>query len=165
MRNRIGIAALAALALAAAGTGLGAATASSSGDHTGRKFTVFSKTVQFAAIDLGASGPSLGDQFVFSDDLFTERGGTNVGYDGGVCTTVRRDVSAQTETVQCAVTFSFAGGQIATQALLTLTNGNFTGTQTGPVTGGSGAYRGTDGEVTVEFLSADEANITFDLDD
>lgn len=162
MRSRHAIAALTAVAVAAAGAGIASATASSSGDTHGRTFTVFSKTVQFAPIDLGAAGPSLGDQFVFSDDLFTERGGSNVGSDGGVCTTVRHEKS--TDTVQCAVTFSFEGGQIATQALLTLENGNFSGSQTGPVTGGSGDFRSARGEVTVKFFSNDEADITFDLD-
>jgi hypothetical protein len=161
MRSRFGIAVLAAVALAAASVGLASANSS---DGTGRTFTVFSKTVQFAAIDLGDTGTSLGDEFVFSDDLFTERGGDNVGTDGGVCTLVRRDESSMTDTVQCAVTFSFKGGQIATQALLTLENGHFTGSQTGPVTGGSGEFRGATGEVTVEFFSDTEANITFDLD-
>ena len=165
MRSRLAIAGLAAIAVAAAGAGLASATASSGDDGNGRTFTVFSKTVQFAAIDLGDPGPSLGDQAVFSDDLFTDRGGSNVGSDGGVCTTVRQDKSARTDTVQCLVTFSFEGGQIATQALLTLDNGNFTGSQTGPVTGGSGEFRGAAGEVTVKFFSNDEADITFDLDD
>jgi hypothetical protein len=160
MRSKFAIAALVAVVLAAIGAGL-----ASGSEGTGRTFTVFSKTVQFAAIDLGDKGPSLGDQFVFSDDLFTEKGGAGAGFDGGVCTVVRRDETAKTDTVQCAVTFSLKGGQIATQALLTLTNGNFTGTQTGPVTGGSGEFRGASGEVSVTFFSNDEANITFDLDD
>ena len=155
---------LTAVALAAAGAGMASATASSTDDEA-QTFTVFAKTVQFETIDVGASGPSLGDQLVLSDDLFTERGGTKVGVDGGVCTIVRRDTSAGTDTLQCLVTFSFSGGQIATQALLTLENGQFTGSQTGPVTGGSGAYRGADGEVTVEFVSNEEANITFSLGD
>jgi hypothetical protein len=163
MRSKFAIAALVAVVVAATGTGLASATAGS--DDTGRTFTVFSKTVQFAAIDLGDKGPSLGDKVVFSDDLLTRKGGDNVGFDGGECTVVRRDEAAKTDTVQCVVTFSFAGGQIATQALLTLTNGNFTGTQTGPVTGGSGDFRGADGEVSVMFFSNEEANITFNLDD
>lgn len=164
MRSRFAVSTVAALVVAVAGAGIASATASSGGDTHGRTFTVFSKTVQFAAIDLGDSGPSLGDQFVFSDDLFTENGGSNVGSDGGVCTTVRHEKSG-TDTVQCAVTFSFEGGQIATQALLTVENGAFSGSQTGPVTGGSGAFRGARGEVTVKFLSADTADITFALDD
>jgi hypothetical protein len=162
MRSRFVIAAL--VAVVVAGIGAGLASGSDGSDGTGRTFTVFSKTVQFAAIDLGDKGPSLGDQFVFSDDLFTEKGGANAGFDGGVCTVVRRDEAAKTDTVQCAVTFSLRGGQIATQALLTLTNGNFTGTQTGPVTGGSGEFRGASGEVSATFFSNDEADITFDLD-
>jgi hypothetical protein len=161
MRNRFGIACIAAIVVAAGSVGLASARSSDGGSRT---FTVFSETVQFAAIDLGDSGTSLGDQFVFSDDLLTEKGGDKVGFDGGVCTLVRRDEASRTDTVQCAVTFSFEGGQIATQALLTLHDGHFSGTEVGPVTGGSGEFRGASGEVAVEFFSDIEANITFDLD-
>ena len=72
MRNRFGIASVAAVVLAVACVGLASA---SSSDDTSRTFTVFSKTVQFAQIDLGDPGTSLGDQDVFSDDLLTEKGG------------------------------------------------------------------------------------------
>jgi hypothetical protein len=44
-------------------------------------------TVQEAGLDLGDTGDSLGDEFVFSDDLFS--GGRKVGIDGVVCTLVR----------------------------------------------------------------------------
>ena len=161
MRSRFGIALLAAAALAAASVGLASASSSQGG---GRPFTVFAKTVQFAAIDLGDPGASLGDEAVFSDDLLTERGGEKVGTDGGVCTLVRRDEASRSATVQCVVTFSFEGGQIATQALLTQHDGHFSGTEVGPVTGGSGEFRSATGEVAVEFFSDTEANITFDLD-
>jgi hypothetical protein len=161
MPNRFGIASVAAVVLAVACVGLASA---SSSDDTSRTFTVFSKTVQVAEIDLGDPGRSLGDQFVFSDDLFTEKGGDNVGFDGGVCTLVRRDEASSTDTVQCVVTFSFEGGQIATQALLTLHEGHFSGTEVGPIAGGSGEFRGASGEVAVKFFSDTEADITFRLD-
>ena len=161
MRNRFGIACIVAVAVAVAGVGLASANSS---HGTGRTFTVFADTVQFAAIDLGDTGTSLGDEAVFSDDLLTEKGGEKVGFDGGVCTLVRRDEASRSDTVQCVFTFSFEGGQIATQALLTQHDGHFSGTEVGPVTGGSGEFRGASGEVAVEFLSDVEANITFDLD-
>ena len=162
MRNRFGIACVAAVVLAVAGVGMASA---SSSDDTSRTFTVFAKTVQFAPIDLGDPGTSLGDQFVFSDDLLTEKAGEKVGVDGGVCTVVRRDEASKSDTVQCVVTFSFEGGQIATQALLTLHEGHFSGTEVGPVTGGSGEFRGASGEVAVKFFSDTEADITFRLED
>ena len=162
MRNRFGIASVAAVVLAVACVGLASA---SSSDDTSRPFTVFSKTVQLAAIDLGDPGTSLGDQFVFSDDLLTEKDGEKVGVDGGVCTVVRRDEASKSDTVQCVVTFSFEGGQIATQALLTLHEGHFSGTEVGPVTGGSGEFRDASGEVAIKFFSDTEADITFTLDD
>ena len=162
MRNRFGIASVAAVVLAVAGVGLASA---SSSDDTSRTFTVFAKTVQFAPIDLGDPGTSLGDQFVFSDDLLTEKGGDTVGFDGGVCTLVRRDEASKSDTLQCVFTFSLEGGQIATQALLTLHEGHFSGTEVGPVTGGSGEFRGASGEVAVKFFSDTEADITFRLED
>jgi hypothetical protein len=74
------------------------------------------------------------------------------------------DAAAQTGTLQCVVTFSLSRGQIATQALVKITNGQLTGAQTAPITGGTGRYRNADGETVVEFISNDAANITFDLD-
>jgi hypothetical protein len=68
--------------------------------------------------------------------------------------------------LQCLVTFSLPGGQITTQALNTVTNGQFTtGTQTGAITGGTGRYRDASGQFAVDVLSETEANITFFLGD
>jgi hypothetical protein len=161
MRSRFGIASIAAVVATVAGVGLASANSS---DGSARSFTVFAKTVQFAAIDLGDTGTSLGDQAVFSDDLLTAKDGDKVGFDGGVCSLVRRDEASRSDTLQCAFTFSFDGGQIATQALLTLHDGHFSGTEVGPITGGSGKFRGASGEVAVKFFSDDEADITFNLD-
>ena len=48
---------------------------------------------------------------------------------------------------------------------LTLHEGHFSGTEVGPVTGGSGEFRDASGEVAIKFFSDTEADITFTLDD
>jgi hypothetical protein len=45
------------------------------------------RTDQEADLDLGASGPSVGDRFVFSENVF--RGNQQIGTDGGECVVVR----------------------------------------------------------------------------
>jgi hypothetical protein len=123
---------------------------------------VFAPTVQLKLIDLGDPGFSLGDESVFSDDLLTSKNGSMLGVDGGVCTVTRvGNAAAATGTLQCLVTFSLNGGQIATQGLNQLTDGQFTGTQTAAITGGTGRFSGARGQVVVEFLSNTAANVTF----
>jgi len=135
------------------------------GDHT---FTIYAPTAAdlIAFVPVTSGKFSLGDRTVFSDDLFTSKGGKSLGIDGGVCTVVRiTDATTASGTLQCEVTFSLPEGQITTQELHTLTNGNLTGTQPGAITGGTGKYRNATGEVSVQFLSTTEAYVTFFLDD
>jgi hypothetical protein len=130
----------------------------------GKVIKVYAPTVQFARIDLGDPGFGLGDESAFSDDLLTGKGGQKVGYDGGTCSVVRVDNAATASGVlQCPVTFSLAGGQIATLGLVKLVNGQTTGTQVAAITGGTGRYRGARGEAAVAFISGTEANITFSI--
>jgi hypothetical protein len=158
-------AAVVAVALAAAGV------TSAGDDHRdgGRTITVFATTSpdRIAVLPVVPGKFSLGDRVVFSDDLLTARGGTAVGTDGAECTTVRvTNAATASGIVQCLVTFSLPGGQITTQALNTVTNGQFaTGTQIGAITGGTGRYRDAEGQFAVDVLSETEANITFFLDD
>ena len=117
-------------------------------------------------IDLGAKGFSVGDQIEFADDVFTEKGGTMIGTDGGSCAVVRvTDATAGSGTLQCVVTFSFDDGDVTAQGLFTFTEGHLTGTQTAATTGGTGRFREAAGEVAVEFLSDTEANVTLTFDD
>ena len=76
------------------------------------------RTDQEADLDLGASGPSLGDRFVFSDNVF--RGKQRIGTDGGECVVVRREPNpvpqGQEPTsvrVNCVVTIQLPKGQVA----------------------------------------------------
>ena len=105
---------------------------------------------------------SLGDRVALSDDLFTSKGGTALGTDGGACTVTRvTNAATGSGVLLCLVTFSLPDGDIETQALNTLTNGAFAGTQSASITGGTGRYRHAHGDVTLTFPSPSEANITF----
>jgi hypothetical protein len=163
---------IATAAAVAMGLAFGGATLASGnggdGSNNGsshRTFKIYAPTAanRFVFLPVTANKFGLGDRFVFSDDLFASKGGKSLGHDGGECTTVRIDGAESV--VQCTITFSLPDGQITTQELHNLTNGNLTGTQPGAITGGTGKYRGAAGEVAVEFLSNTEAYITFFLDD
>jgi hypothetical protein len=160
----LAVAALVAVVVALAGAG--ATFAGADHGHGHRGLTFFSTENALSLVPVMAGKFSLGDRVVFSDDLFTAKGGTQVGTDGGACTVVRvTDSGAGSGVLQCLVTFSLPGGQITTQALNTLTAGGFAGAQTGAITGGTGKYRGAGGQFTVEFLGGGETNVTFFLDD
>src|SRR5438045_9698769 len=83
-------------------------------------------------LDLGAPGPSQGDEFIFHDLVFTPDGRTQVGHDGGSC--VFFDVAKQEE--NCTLTYSLPGGEITVQFL-----NSPPAAETIAVTGGTGTYR------------------------
>ena len=164
--RKFSIAGVIAILVAFGGAALarGDSAESSKGKSSAKVIKVFGKVAQIKLIDLGDPGFSLGDEAVFSDDLLTEKNGKTVGLDGGVCTVIRvADASTQAGTLQCLVTFSLKQGQIATQSLSTVTNGQFTGTQASAITGGTGRYRKAAGEVTIEFVSNAEVNVTLSI--
>jgi hypothetical protein len=110
--------------------------------------------VRDSQIDLGARGPSVGDERTFYDLLF-DRSGKRAGYEGGVCAVE----SMNPPVFSCSITFSLAGGQIATQLL----------TSPGPapkpfaITGGSGSYRNARGDGTLVEYGKRKGSITFHL--
>lgn len=163
MRRLALITALLALALTAAGATLAAAKGRAK-HHTQRQLTIYTVTPKDGlAVLPGQPGTfSLGDRVALSDDLFTSKGGRTLGSDGGACTVTRvTDAATGSGVLLCEVTFSLPGGDIETQALNTLTNGGFVGTQAGSITGGTGKYRHASGQLSIKFLSPTEATITF----
>ena len=93
--------------------GAGATFAGADHDHGHGTFTVFALTPadRIAFLPVTAGKFSLGDRVVFSDDLLTSKGGTQVGTDGGECTVVRvTDAATGSGVLQCTVTFSLPGG-------------------------------------------------------
>jgi hypothetical protein len=92
-----------------------------------------------AHLDLGAPGPSLGDETVFSGALLRAGGDAAIGHFEGTLTAVTPDGSR----VLALVVLALPGGQVAVQGEL-----NFA-TQTEfvhAITGGTGAYRDAEGE-------------------
>jgi hypothetical protein len=145
MRHRrltLGTAALAAGALAVP------ALAPASGDGGKLTLEVIARTVDEAELDLGEEGFGIGDQFVFTEDLF-RTDGRPTGQAGGSCTVVRADEPARTATVHCVATLAFPRGQVTVQGLVT-----FTEEEARPftiaVTGGTGRYQGAGGEMVID---------------
>ena len=159
MRRRLPLAILAVLALAVAivpGASTSSSAVRSSEDDDVLVIRVTETTVEDANLDLGEPGDSLGDEFVFRNDL--SRAGEKVGVDGGVCTVVGLEpmVSA---TVQCVATARLPRGQITVQGLVTFTDGPSTFKLA--ITGGTGRFREAHGVLTIEEASDTEALLTF----
>jgi hypothetical protein len=94
----------------------------------------------FNYLDLGAEGPSVGDETLFNDVL--TRNGRNVGKQAGYC-----KVTALTSDgfeVECLSTVSLPGGQITGQGLTTNAP-----VKRVAVTGGTGSYSEADGEMRI----------------
>jgi hypothetical protein len=133
--------------------------AAAGGNDEGDTFRVVAITTEQEFLDLGTTDFSLGDEFIFHDDL--RKDGDKVGHDGGVCTATSVE-EGPTGQAQCVVTFWFEKGQITTQGLAQPT-GEFPERFTFPITGGSGKYAGTGGEVDVVQHSETRATVTFHI--
>jgi len=141
--------ALVALGVLLFGTGVASA-------HGGGKTTlrVVGTEIQSQFLDLGDTGPSLGDELIFSESLAV--GGRDVGMSGVVCTVTHAMAPYDVLTYQCVGTLSLRRGQITAQGLLEVQGEDDTGPWTVAITGGTGAYRGASGEIVVR--GTDEGN-------
>lgn len=139
----------------------GAASTSAGQDDERRTIRVIAVFTEFAEIDEGASGLSLGDVVVFSGHL-TRRDGTRVGRYGAVCTFVSTANPERVE-AQCPTTATLPGGQITTQGVVVNRSLNVTL----PITGGSGQFQGAGGQVVQRDLSTPtqpQVELTFHLE-
>jgi hypothetical protein len=143
------IAALVALAVGVVSPALGA-----SGDDD-KKFRVTAITTEEQFVDVGDEGESVGDQFIFSDKLLKD--GEQVGHNAVVCTIV----SLKREEAQCVATFWFDGGQITAQVLVSFAEE----LPAVSITGGSGKYKGAEGEIHIREISQTKSILTFKLED
>jgi type II secretory pathway pseudopilin PulG len=142
----------AAVALVALVVGaIGPAWGSSSDKDKRRTFTLEALTTEQAF-----EGTALGDQIVFTAQLL--KGDTEVGHQGGVCTVT----SVARAEAQCLATYALPGGQITGQVLIVL--GDPTPYAVA-VTGGSGRYKGVEGEIRVDPASETQPRgvLTFHL--
>jgi hypothetical protein len=95
---------------------------------------------------------------VFTTQLL--KGDTEVGHQGGVCTVT----SVQRNEAQCIATYALRGGQITGQALIRLGD---PAPYAVAITGGSGRYKGVEGEVQVRPATETDPRgvLTFHLQD
>lgn len=125
-------------------------TAANHGPHTLRFGVQFHDDI----LDLGAEGPTAGDEQILHDTLVNSHGRV-VGHDGGVC--VFTDLNAP-ET-HCVVTFSLPKGQITTQFLNTPPPN-----KVAAITGGTGAYRDARGVMLLTEHPDQTGDLVFQLD-
>ena len=158
MGKRLGVLSV-MIAAAAVVVGVAIPAAGSSGHHgQQRTFRVTATVSEGTQIDLGAKGPSLGDELVFSGPLL--QGGHQIGHQSGVCTTV----SMARQEAQCIATYSFRGGQITAQTVIVL---NSPAPYLVAITGGTGSYQGAEGQIHVRPATATNPKgiLTFQLED
>jgi hypothetical protein len=140
--------AVALVALVALMFGATGASASAKGRHALR---VVGTTTQAQFLDLGMPGPSLGDEFVFSETL--SRRGHDVGTAGGVCTATEVTPPYDVTTFHCVATLDLERGQITLQGLVEFQSEGIMEPFTVAITGGTGAYFGAGGEARIRPVS------------
>src|SRR5262245_33542541 len=110
-----------------------------------------------AQLDLGAPGPSPGDQLIITMDLF--KGSKRVGESHVVCTTVR---VGRPSIVQCENVSNINGSQIVASGVVTSDEEEQT-PFVQAITGGTGAFSGAEGQLTVSEAGPQPATLTFQL--
>lgn len=155
MRTKLVLGAILALLLAVASVSLAFAGGDGNGGDV-RILRLTTRNVQQASPDLGDPGLSVGDRFIFFDDVFQD--GEKVGTRGVECVVVR--FNPPDETDQCVTTMSLSRGQISTQGLITVTA---PGPRTLAITGGTGTFRTAHGEVKVTQESETVEQLTLKL--
>src|SRR3954452_7035593 len=140
---------------------LALAATSASAHDGGKTFQLTGKVLgPPAQIDLGAPGPSVGDQQILTMDVFS--GPKRVGESHVLCTVVRFDAATQASIAQCENVTSLPGGSIATSGVVT-SDEEEQKPFTQAITGGTGAYRSVHGQLTVSEAGPQPATLTFEL--
>lgn len=133
----------------------GLLAAASSG--AAEKVNFVERATSDAVTDTGAAGDSAGDLLTFANDLYDEANTTKVGSDNGFCI---RTVPAKAW--ECYWTVSLAEGQVTVE-------GPFLdgADSTLAVTGGTGEYKGTRGDMLLHQRNKEgtEFDFKFDLTD
>lgn len=142
-----------AAVLAIVGLGvLAAGPAAATADHHGKKtLRIVATEIQSEFLDLGTSGPSLGDELVFSETLSIR--GREVGTSGVVCTVTQVTPPYDVVMFHCVGTLSLRQGQITLQGLIEVQGEDDPGPFVVAITGGTGAFSGAGGEAVVRQVS------------
>jgi hypothetical protein len=113
----------------------------------GKKFKtlrIVTEEKQSQILDLGDTGPSLGDEFVASEWLFVRR--REAGESGVVCVVTQAMPPYNVFTLKCEIALSLRKGQITLQGLIEAQNEDDPGPFRFAITGGTGKYRCACGE-------------------
>lgn len=124
--------------------------------------TITGRMAQEQDIDVGRRGPSVGDRFVFSENLFDEDK-KRIGRLAASCdvAAVKRNSNGKVKDslMQCLGTFRLSDGQITVQ-------GAMWWSEEDPVlaiTGGTGRYDGASGHVDLDFVNDKRTDYDFDF--
>jgi hypothetical protein len=146
--KRAVVGAILTLGILVLSSGTAAADGRGKGKHKGDTLRLVGTTIQEEILDLGAPGPSLGDQLVFSEVLRYR--GREVGTSGAVCSITEAVPPYPVVVVyHCVGTLSLGRGQITLQGLVETQGIDDPGPFLVAITGGTGAYRGAGGEAVV----------------
>jgi len=129
-------------------SGPAAATSNAKGK---RVLRIVATELQFQFLDLGAPGPSLGDELVFSERL--SRHGRSVGVSGVVCTATQVEPPYDDLMFHCVGTLKLKRGQITLQGLIEVQGEDDSGPFTVAITGGTGRYEGAGGKAVIRQVS------------
>ena len=122
-------------------------------------FTITTKTIDETPAD-HTKPPKLGDTNVITEDVY--RDGKKVGTSDISCTIVRLDKAADFFAMECLNTTALSGGQISTQGYVTSDEEEQVPFKQA-ITGGTGAYEGIRGQLTIDDRRDGPAHLTFDL--
>jgi hypothetical protein len=132
-----GVGALVAMAIG------GASFASASGEGGGRTIVVIEKTTSQRFVDFRQAGPTAGDEFFFASQFWNTARTHKIGSNHGYCVVEIQAV------VQCVGTARLDGGTLE-YAFEDTMNPN---PPTPAITGGTGAFDGAEGHVTIHNLN------------
>ena len=150
MRKLAAVAAIVTVGTLVLASGTGATDSKGKGKPRGDTLILVGVEIQSQFVDNFPPGPTLGDEFVFSDALSKDH--RDAGMSGGVCTVVEIIGPYTIETFHCVVTLALRRGQITLQGLVEMQGPSDRGPFTMAITGGTGAYRGASGEAVIRNL-------------
>jgi len=119
----------------------------------GDDLTVFAKVTHFEKTDNGREGPSEGDEYSFTADLFDEHW-SDAGTSDGDCVLAEVEHEDGDLTADCTIAFDLDGGDI--KAAGPVSDDDFHHQFTLPISEGTGDHQGAEGEVTIERLRRDD---------
>lgn len=141
---------------------MGGCSGSSASDDAGTTLKLFEHDTQQTQLDVGDKGPSPGDRFVFSSDVFDRQGGTKVGRLGGFCEASSTTPDGGGEDI-CSCTFTLAKGQLLITGMADH-KAMYAGEPVAfSIVGGTGIYREARGDGTAKALNETDYDWTFHI--